>query len=160
YRRVEALLSLITRRFVVRAGTLTALSPLLGRAGLVPDARAQAAEAGGDWRHGLSLFGELKYPPGFKHFDYVNPTAPKAGNVRMIAFGTFDNFNEVIAGLRGSIAAGAGLLSDTLLVSALDEVSTEYGLLAEAIRHPADFSSAIFRLRGSARFHDGKPVTV
>ena len=46
-----------------------------------------------DWRHGLSLFGDLKYPAGFKHFDYVNPGAPKGGRARMIAFGTFDNFN-------------------------------------------------------------------
>jgi microcin C transport system substrate-binding protein len=152
----------LTRRFVVRAGTVTALSPLLdwAGAGLAPAARAQAAQAGGDWRHGLSLFGELKYPPGFKHFDYVNPGAPKAGSVRMIAFGTFDNFNEVIGAVKGVLAAGAGLISDTLLTPAFDEVSTEYGLLAEAARHPADFSSATFRLRPEARFHDGEPVTV
>ena len=58
----------------------------------------------------------------------------------MIAFGTFDNFNEVVAGLKGSIAIGAGMISDTLMVSSLDEVSTEYGLIAEAVSHPADFS--------------------
>ena len=112
------------------------------------------------WRHGLSLFGELKYPDGFKHFDYVNPKAPKGGAVRMIAFGTFDNFNEVVAGLKGSIAMGSGMLSDTLLVSSLDEVSTEYGLIAEAVSHPPDFASTTFRLRPEARHHDGKPVTV
>ena len=70
--------------------------------------------AGRDWQHGLSLFGELKYPPGFKHFDYVNPGAPKGGAVRMVAFGTFDNFNEVVSGLKGSIAMGVGMISDTL----------------------------------------------
>jgi microcin C transport system substrate-binding protein len=78
----------------------------------------------------------------------------------MVAFGTFDNFNEVVAGLKGSIAMGAGMLSDTLLVSALDEVSTEYGLIAESVSHPPDFASATFRLRAEARFHDGKPITV
>src|SRR5712672_1974538 len=121
---------------------------------------AGAQERNPDWRHGLSLFGELKYPPGFKHFDYVNPSAPKAGTVRMIAFGTFDNFNEVVAGLKGSIAMGASMISDTLMAPSLDEVSTDYGLIAEAVSHPPDFASATFRLRVAARHHDGKPVTV
>ena len=100
----------LTRRSLVRTGVLAALSPILGSVG-VPfvgrAARAQvpspAGNVGRDWKHGLSLFGELKYPPGFKHFDYVNPRAPKGGAVRMIAFGTFDNFNEVVSGLKGSI---------------------------------------------------------
>ena len=125
----------LTRRSLVRTGVLTALSPILGSVG-VPfvgsAARAQvpspAGNVGRDWKHGLSLFGELKYPPGFKHFDYVNPRAPKGGAVRMVAFGTFDNFNEVVSGLKGSIAMGVGMTSDTLTVSSLDEVSTDYGL--------------------------------
>jgi microcin C transport system substrate-binding protein len=155
----------LTRRLVVRAGVLAALSPILGRFGLPFLAEsAHAQERNGErnleWRHGLSLFGELKYPAGFKHFDYVNPNAPKGGSVRMMALGTFDNFNEVVAGLKGSIAAGAGMISDTLLASALDEVSTEYGHIAEAVSHPSDFSSATFRLRAAARHHDGKPITV
>ena len=90
----------LNRRSVVRTGALAALSPVLSRFGLpflAPPARAQAQER--DWRHGLSLLGELKYPAGFKHFDYVNPKAPKGGTVRLIALGTFDNFNEVVAGL-------------------------------------------------------------
>ncbi|MFL6822019.1 MAG: extracellular solute-binding protein [Xanthobacteraceae bacterium] len=155
----------LTRRLVVRAGVLAALSPILGRFGLpLLAGSAYAQERNGErnleWRHGLSLFGELKYPAGFKHFDYVNPSAPKGGSVRLMALGTFDNFNEVVAGLKGSIAAGAGMISDTLLASALDEVSTEYGLVAEAVSHPSDFSSASFRLRAAARHHDGKPITV
>ena len=155
----------LTRRLVVHAGVLAALSPILGRFGLpllAGNAYAQGrnGERNLEWRHGLSLFGELKYPAGFKHFDYVNPNAPKGGSVRLMALGTFDNFNEVVAGLKGSIAAGAGLISDTLLASALDEVSTEYGLIAEAVSHSSDFSSATFRLRAAARHHDGKPITV
>jgi microcin C transport system substrate-binding protein len=122
--------------------------------------RDLAGNAERDWKHGLSLFGELKYPPGFKHFDYVNPKAPKGGAVRMIAFGTFDNFNEVVSGLKGSIAMGVGMISDTLAVSSLDEVSTDYGLIAEAVSHPLDFAWASFRLRPGARHHDGKPITV
>ena len=85
--------------------------------------------------------------------------APKGGAVRMIAFGTFDNFNLVVAGVKGSLAAGIDLIYDTLMVPALDEVSTEYGLLAEAVYHPADYSSVTYRLRANARWHDGKPVT-
>jgi microcin C transport system substrate-binding protein len=118
---------------------------------------AQAAEP--VWRHGLSLFGDVKYPPGFAHFDYVNPHAPKGGGVRQIALGTFDNFNMVTAGVKGSLAAGIDLIHDTLMASALDEVSTEYGLLAEGVAYPEDFSWVTYRLRPNARWHDGKPVT-
>jgi microcin C transport system substrate-binding protein len=118
-----------------------------------------APAAANDWRHGLSLFGKLKYPAGFPHFDYVNPTAPKGGTVRQIAIGTFDNFNMIVSGVKGNIAAGTELISDTLMVGALDEVSTEYGLLAESVSYPEDFSSVTYRLRANAKWHDGKPVT-
>jgi microcin C transport system substrate-binding protein len=80
--------------------------------------------------------------------------------VRMIAVGTFDNFNMTVSGVRGSIASGLQLIYNTLMVDALDEVSTEYGLLAEAVSHPPDFASVTYRLRADARWHDGKPVTV
>ena len=123
-------------------------------------AAAQQSQAERAWRHGVSLFGELKYPAEFQHFDYVNPGAPKGGSVRMIGLGTFDNFNEVVAGLKGSLAAFAGVVSDSLMVPVLDEVETSYGLLAEAVSYPADFASATFRLRAGARHHDGRPVTV
>ena len=99
------------------------------------------------WRHGLSLFGDIKYPADFKHFDYVNPDAPKGGAARQIAVGTFDNFNIVVAGVKGSLAAGVGLIYESLMTPSLDEVSTEYGLLAEAVSHPDDFSSVTYRLR-------------
>ena len=112
------------------------------------------------WRHGLSVFGEVKYPAGFAHFDYVNPQAPTGGRARQIAVGTFDNFNMVVAGVKGALAAGIELTSDALMTPALDEVSTQYGLLAESVAYPADFSSAIYRLRPNAKWHDGNPVTV
>ena len=111
------------------------------------------------WRHGLSLFGELKYPEGFRHFDYVNPNALKGGVVRLTGFGTYDNFNLVVAGVKGSVALGVDLIYDTLMVSSLDEVATTYGLLAESVSYPDDFSSATYRLRPTAKWHDGKPVT-
>jgi microcin C transport system substrate-binding protein len=112
------------------------------------------------WRHGASLFGDLKYPADFKRFDYVNPNAPKGGTVRLGGFGgTYDNFNPVVAGVKGTIADGVTAIWDTLMVSPLDEVYTSYGLLAEGLTYPADFSSVTYRLRPIAKWHDGKPVT-
>ena len=112
-----------------------------------------------NWRHGVSLFGDLKYPAGFRHFDYVNADAPKGGTAREAASGTFDNFNGVVAGVKGSLATSIDLIYETLLVSSLDEISTGYGLLAEAVSFPADFSSVTYRLREQAKWHDGTPVT-
>ena len=111
------------------------------------------------WRHGLSLFGELKYPPDFPHFDYVNPRAPKAGVVRQGASGTFDNFNMAVDGRKGVLVVGIDLIYETLLTSSLDEVSSAYGLLTEAVSHPSDFSSVTYRLRQAARWHDGASIT-
>jgi microcin C transport system substrate-binding protein len=130
----------------------------LGSAQVPAQGAAPATEPA--WRHGLSLFGDIKYPADFKQFDYVNATAPKGGTVRLGVSGqTFDNFNRVVAGVKGNLAAGVTLLHDTLLVEALDEVSTEYGLLAESVSYPDDFSRVIYRLRNNAKWHDGKPVT-
>lgn len=111
------------------------------------------------WRHGLAKFGELKYPAGFKQFDYVNPNPPKTGGASQIALGTFDNFNMVVAGVKGTLVQGIDFVYDTLLTSALDEVSSVYGLLAESVSFPEDISSVTFRLRPEAKWQDGKPVT-
>ena len=120
---------------------------------------ANAQGAGPVWRHGLAKFGELKYPAGFKQFDYVNPNAPKTGAASQIALGTFDNFNVVVAGVKGTLVQGIDQLYDTLLVQSLDEVSSTYGLLAESVSVPDDFSSVTFRLRSEAKWQDGNPVT-
>ena len=152
-----------TRRSVIRATAATLAAPGLGSLGLGALGAASlpgpAAAQAKNWKHGLSLFGELKYPEGFKNFDYVNPAAPQGGVVRQIVLGTFDNFNMVVSGVKGNVAAGTELFTETLMTSALDEVSTEYGLLAEAVNHPDDHSSVTYRLRANARWHDGKPVT-
>lgn len=111
------------------------------------------------WRHGAALLGEPKYPAGFKQFDYVNPNAPKGGLVRLGAQGTFDSFNIVVAGVKGSPEQGLGLIYETLTTQSYDEPSAAYGLLAEAFSYPEDFSSVSFRLRPEAKWHDGKPVT-
>ncbi len=155
----------LTRRAVVQAGIVTLASPALNAvgprlAGAQGAAPASASASASTWRHGLSLFGDLRYPADFKHFDYVNPGAPKGGMVRLIAGGqTFDNLNLVVAGVKGNLAAGVDLIYDTLMLPALDEVSAEYGLLAEAVNYPDDYSSVVYRLRANAKWHDGKPVT-
>jgi len=108
-------------------------------------------------RHGMSMFGALKYPLGFNHFEYVNPNAPKGGLVRMEARGTFDTLNSFT--IKGSSAAGLGLIYDTLMESSRDEAFSEYGLLVESALVANDLSSVSFMLRKQARWHDGKPVT-
>ena len=148
----------LTRRSLLHGTAAAIAAPALGTLGGLPVAAPAAAQSK-TWKHGLSLFGDLKYPEGFKNFDYVNAKAPQGGAVREIALGTFDNFNTVVAGVKGNIAEGTELLIENLTTSAFDEVSTEYGLLAEAVSFPADFASVTYRLRANARWHDGKPVT-
>ena len=145
----------LSRRTLIRGGVAAMTAPCLNALGGFAPAGAQERS----WKHGLSLFGEPRYPADFKHYDYVNPAAPKGGSVRQIAFGTFDNLNLVVAGVKGSLAGGTDLVTETLMAAALDEVSTEYGLLAEAVSHPVDYASVTYRLRANARWHDGKPVT-
>jgi microcin C transport system substrate-binding protein len=116
------------------------------------------AQAEPPWRHGLSLMGEPRYPEGFRRFDYVNPEAPKGGAVRFASEQGFDSFNFVIP--RGSPAPGINYVYQQLLERSLDEVATEYGEIAEAVRHPDDYAWVEFRLRAEARWHDGRPITV
>jgi len=148
----------LTRRSVLHSTAAVLAAPVFGALGAETFSVSAAAQ-GQQWKHGLSLFGEPQYPPGFKHFDYVNPSAPQGGTVRRIAFGTFDNFNQVVAGVKGSLAMGIELITESLTTPALDEVSTEYGLLAEAVSFPEDRSSVTYRLRANALGHDDKPVT-
>jgi microcin C transport system substrate-binding protein len=148
----------ITRRHVLQGGAFAAVAPALGIASVQP-VHAQAAPGGLTWRHALSTFGDVKYPAGFKHYDNVNPDAPKGGVVRLFELGTFDNFNIVVEGLKGSLANGVNLIFETLTTRSQDEVSTAYGLLADAAAYPDDFSYVIYRLHPAARWHDGKSVT-
>ena len=138
---------------------MAAVAPALGAT--LPGLSSARAQTSGEpaWRHAMSMYGDAKYPAGFKHFDYVNPNAPKGGVARLFELGTFDNFNIVIQGLKGSIASGANLINQTLTTRSLDEPSTAYGLLAEAASYPDDSSYVIYRLNAAARWHDGKPVT-
>jgi len=151
----------LSRRTLIQAGALALAAPVVTAVETLGPLKSEALASTPNqtWRHGLSLFNELKYPAGFKHFDYVNPKAPRGGLVRQVAIGTFDNFNIVIGGVKGAIAAGIGNIYDRLMASSLDEVSTEYCLLAESVSHPDDFSSCTYRLRAEAKWHDGQPVT-
>ena len=111
----------------------------------------------GERLHGYALFGELKYLPGFPHFDYVDPVAPKGGDVRRFAIGSYDSLNPFI--LKGRAPAAIGLLYDSLLEPSLDEASTAYGLVAEALEIQDDRRGVVFHLRPEARWHDGRPLT-
>ncbi|MCM2291773.1 extracellular solute-binding protein [Allorhizobium sp. BGMRC 0089] len=119
------------------------------------------------WHHAIGVITAPKYPPGFKHFDYVNPDAPKGGAVRLTADGTYDSFNPVpgkgqlASGVttRLSVGGGLSLVTETLMKPSLDEDGTSYGLLAEAVAWPDDYSFVKFRLRPEATWADGQPVT-
>ncbi len=110
--------------------------------------------------HAYALWGEPKLPAGFTHFPYVNPDAPKGGELRLVSnlrVSTFDKYNPFT--IRGNAPAYLSeLMFDTLLSASLDEPATGYGLLAEDVAVAPDGLSATFRLRRAARFHDGKPV--
>jgi microcin C transport system substrate-binding protein len=110
--------------------------------------------------HGYALWGDLKYPPDFPHFAYVNPKAPKGGELRLVSnlrTSTFDKYNPFT--IKGNAPAYlSGLLFDSLLAGAQDEVGSGYGLLAEDVTVTPDGLAATFRLRKEARFHNGDPV--
>lgn len=132
---------------------------------------APAAEAGavtgaaatqGEWIASSSIIQPSRYPADFKHYDYVNPDAPKGGDLNKAAPGTFDSFNPFV--VRGTPAAGfaafgGGLNYDTLMEQSTDEPGVSHGMIAEAIRFPSDFSSVSFRLNPEAKWHDGTKIT-
>jgi microcin C transport system substrate-binding protein len=107
--------------------------------------------------HGYNFFGELKYPADYKHLDYVNPDAPKGGEISIWTMGTFDSFNPYTR--KGRAGALASAPFESLLEGTSDEVGTSYGLLAETLEYPEDQSWVIFNMRPEARFSDGTPVT-
>lgn len=140
----------------IAARNSTAIACLASLAALLLPASAAHAEES----HGLSAFGELKYKRDFKHFDYVNPNAPKGGRFSLVGPGaviTFDTFNPFI--LKGDKAQGLGLLFDSLMTSSADEPDAMYGLVAASADVAPDKRSVTFKLRPEARFSDGKPIT-
>lgn len=122
----------------------------------VAAANANASQSAKAWHHALSLVSKPEYGPDFAHFKWVNPEAPKGGLVRLTAIGTFDSLNPFP--IKGNPATSLGLIYDRLMMVSSDEGSTIYGLIAEAVSYPPDYSSVTFRLREGARFHDGEPI--
>lgn len=115
-----------------------------------------------EWRHGMSFFGDLKYPPGFSHLEYANPDAPKTGTIKVPQLGNFDNLNFFIRKGRepsGMDYAQGSYIYDRLMFKVDDEPASQYGWIAESVRLADDYSWVEFRLRGEARWHDGKPIT-
>ena len=146
----------LTRRGVLAAGGAALTAPLLP-----PFAWA----AGRSGLHGLSVFGELKYGPGFKRFDYVNPDAPKGGRMNFQpsywnynqAPTTFNTLNAFV--LKGDAPPRMGLTFDTLMTGSEDEPSSYYGLVAETVDVSDGANVFVFHLRDTPRFHDGSPLT-
>jgi len=167
----------LSRRSLINTGLVAALAPTLNRIGLSTDAAAQTQEAGQaeEWRHaaaeeeverhGLSAFGDLKYPPDFKNFDYVNVNAPKGGVFSQIGavrwynqnFNTFNSLNSYI--FRGDAALWMEKTFASLMVRAYDEIDAMYARAARAVRISADRLTYRFLLRPEARFHDGSKLT-
>ncbi len=129
---------------------LLALSPFLFTPASQADSPVHTVSA-------LALLGEPKYGPDFKHFDWVNPDAPRGGEIHLATIGSFDTFNPF--SFKGVAASGIGALSETLMVPNPDEPDTEYGLIAESVEIPEDRSWVAFNLRPEARWQDGKPIT-
>jgi microcin C transport system substrate-binding protein len=137
----------MSRRLAAFAALFAAL--LLGSAARADDIKPA---------HAIAMHGSPKYGPGFTHFDYVDPDAPKGGTVRLAAVGsTFDSLNPFI--IKGVPAEGANLPFETLLTGSADEAFTGYGLIAQSVEVPPDRSWVIFTLRPEARWHDGQPIT-
>ena len=107
--------------------------------------------------HGISTFGELKYEKDFTHLEYVNPNAPKGGEVSIWAFGSFDSMHPYTTkGRSGSLSS---IFFESLLTGTSDEIDASYGLVAENIEYPEDRSWVIFNMRPEAKFSDGSPLT-
>lgn len=151
-----------TRRTILQGAAMVA-----GSAALPGLSRAQAPASGvaeGEV-HGLSIFGELAYPPDFKHFAYVNPQAPKSGNLVLQLkvrggnqnFDTFNTLNTFV--LRGDGAAGMDMIYDTLMAGSGDDLGGMYGLVAKSVKVSDDRLTYRFRLRPEAKWHDGTRIT-
>jgi microcin C transport system substrate-binding protein len=136
------------RRFLVGFTLLSLLVTLFVQPVLAQDVYKSSA---------IALHNDIKYPEGFSHFDFVNPDAPKGGNLVLSAIGSYDSFNSFIA--EGLSPSGLGLIYDSLMYQSPDEPFTQYGFLAESIEVPADKSYVQYVLREGATWHDGVAIT-
>ena len=143
----------------LREAWLAAGLLLLAALAFATQARAQDAAADQEvvTSHGLSIFGDLKYPADFKHFDYVNPDAPKGGIYRTWSLGSYDSLTPYTE--KGNSADGAWDVFDSLMIGTLDSLDNMYGLIAESVTYPEDKRWVSFKMRPEARFSDGSPLT-
>ncbi|SLN53307.1 Periplasmic oligopeptide-binding protein precursor [Pseudooceanicola marinus] len=137
------------------------LAALVALAGPAPaqDDTAETQAEGSEiiTSHGYSFFGDLKYPADFEHFDFVNPEAPKGGEIAIEASGTFDSLNPFT--VKGRAGALSSMMYESLLGEAADDYNGAYCLLCESVEYPADKSWVIFHMRPEAKFSDGTPLT-
>jgi microcin C transport system substrate-binding protein len=131
------------KRYILLAFVLLVLCPSL--------AKAQQTS------NGIALHGAPKYPADFQHFDYVNPDAPKGGDLHLSSLGTYDSLNPFI--LKGVSADGSELVFETLMAGSMDEPFSQYGWIAESVTVAPDHTWVSYKLRKEARFHDGSPIT-
>ena len=156
----------VSRRSALALGGGVLGATVLGVSTLLPvrPLKAQGAPEFGPESHGMSIFGDLKYSADFKHFSYVNPAAPKGGEIALQvgsiggnqSFQTFDTLN--MFSQKGNGAAGMGLIFDSLMAGSSDESDSLYGLVAKSVRASADGLVYRFLLRPEARVHDGSPL--
>lgn len=151
-RRRGAITAAGTMDLTRRTGLALGLS-VLALAGLAVAARAETVITA----HGISTFGDLKYPADFKHLDYVNPDAPKGGEISEWAFGGFDSMNPY--SVKGRAGALSSVMLESILTGTADEIGAAYCLLCETMEYPEDRSWVIFNLRPEAKFSDGTPLT-
>lgn len=136
------------RAMLLRGGGIIALAACL----VASDLRAETITA-----HGISTFGDLKYSADFEHLDYVNPDAPKGGEISVWAFGSFDSMNPYT--LKGRAAGLSNVFFESLMTGTADEIGASYCLLCESLTYPEDRSEVTFTLREGIEFSDGSPLT-
>ena len=132
---------------------MAAFLPLAGAVISAAPAHAQEVISA----HGISTFGELNLPADFAHLPYVNPNAPKGGEISVAALGTFDSMNPY--SVKGSAGALSSIFYESILSATADEIGAAYCLLCETMEYPADRSFVIFNLRRDVTFSDGSPMT-
>lgn len=151
------------RQTALRALLAAAATTALSAAALAQEEdvseQAKATEQGEVYQgHAFAMHGDVRYPADFPYFDYINPEAPKGGEIKLGALGSFDTLNPVI--IQGTLAGAVGFVMDTLMVSSADEPFTEYCLICESIRVPPDRGWVEFDMNPAATFSDGTPITV
>ena len=152
--RTEKRVAARTKAARVKSGPLVATGALvLGLAALALPVRAETVITS----HGISTFGDLALPADFPHLPYVNPDAPKGGEISEWSPGSFDSFNPYT--IAGNPAALSSIFYESILSGTLDEVSAAYCLLCETMEYPEDRSWVIFNLRKDVKFSDGSPFT-